>query len=64
MSLIHDVSKTNALRDDLVRAKEYANHLEGGDLSLEEQQEITDMLTKLISRKKCVSHRESYTIHC
>ncbi|KIP06336.1 hypothetical protein PHLGIDRAFT_128329 [Phlebiopsis gigantea 11061_1 CR5-6] len=51
------VQVSNGLRDDLNRAKEYATHLEGGDLSLAEQEEITTMLTKLISRKKDILRR-------
>ena len=44
--------QSNTLKNDLNRAKEYANGLQGGDLSLEEQEEITDMLSELITRKK------------
>ncbi|GJE99563.1 hypothetical protein PsYK624_158300 [Phanerochaete sordida] len=48
------VQASNTLRDDFGRAKEAAINLEGGDISLEEQEEIAEMLKGLIARKRLV----------
>ncbi|EKM57947.1 uncharacterized protein PHACADRAFT_116434 [Phanerochaete carnosa HHB-10118-sp] len=48
------VQASNSLRDDLSRAREAAYNIEGGYLSLEEEEVITEMLKSLIARKRCV----------
>lgn len=46
--------QTNDLRDSLKEAKEAASSLPGGELSVEEQDEVIAMLERLKARKKCV----------
>lgn len=46
--------QTNNFRDNLKEAKETASSLPGGELSVEEQDEVIAMLERLKARKKCV----------
>ncbi|KAI0733895.1 hypothetical protein C8Q72DRAFT_771399 [Fomitopsis betulina] len=47
------VQATNNFRDNLKEAKETASSLPGGELSVEEQDEVIAMLERLKARKKC-----------
>ncbi|EPS99624.1 hypothetical protein FOMPIDRAFT_1123958, partial [Fomitopsis schrenkii] len=49
------VQATNDLRDSLKEAKEAASSLPGGELSVEEQDEVIAMLERLKARKKCLA---------
>ncbi|KZT09082.1 uncharacterized protein LAESUDRAFT_648182 [Laetiporus sulphureus 93-53] len=46
------VQATNEYKESLRQAKEAANALPGGELSLEEQDEVIDMLERLRDRKR------------
>lgn len=45
----------NEFNRDLLNAKENASALPGGELLVEEQDEIIEMLEQLKDRKKCVT---------
>ncbi|KAL6300306.1 hypothetical protein BKA93DRAFT_541185 [Sparassis latifolia] len=46
------LQSTNDFKDSLKQAKEVANNLPGGELSVQEQDEIIEMLEKLKERKR------------
>ncbi|KAI0825250.1 hypothetical protein BC628DRAFT_1410314 [Trametes gibbosa] len=48
------VRSTREFKDALREAQQYANTLPGGELSVEEQDEVIRMLENLRERKKCV----------
>ncbi|KAF7331502.1 Mediator of RNA polymerase II transcription subunit 9 [Mycena kentingensis (nom. inval.)] len=46
------LAATNEFRDALTKAKELATNLPGGDLRIEEQVDVIEMLTELRDRKR------------
>ncbi|KAI0697018.1 hypothetical protein BC835DRAFT_1413916 [Cytidiella melzeri] len=53
------VQTTNALKHDTLVAREGANNLQGGELSIEDQEDIIDTLEKLKARKKATLNKFS-----
>ena len=51
-----DLDQTKEFKDTLKEAHDYATTLPGGELSVEEQEEVIQMLEQLKERKKCVFH--------
>ncbi|KAI9059573.1 hypothetical protein FKP32DRAFT_1579444 [Trametes sanguinea] len=48
------VRSTKDFKDSVKEAHEYATTLPGGELSVDEQDEVIDMLEELKERKRCV----------